>query len=321
MQYIVLDLEWNQASADSDEHNSRLPFEIIEIGAVKLDEKFKIIDKYQSIIRPQIYLKLQENVRNMLNYDERHLNEGRYFNVVASEFIKWCGKEYMFCTWGTEDLVQLQRNLKFNKIDFTNRPFKYYDLQMIFNNQYKDTGILSLEKVVGYFGIHAEKPFHSAINDAEYTAEIFMELNKDNLDDMFSVDYYCNPKSKDKEITFLHKTYCEYISSEYRSKAELMEDKDVRRLQCFLCNKRVSRKLKWFSSSNSIYYSIAKCKNHGYLLGKIKVKQNDDNMFFAVKTVSTVNMEAVKKVKKRQEEIRRKKRQKSIGKKVNNCES
>lgn len=39
MNYIVLDLEWNQAI--KQDHNSQLLFEIIEIGAVKLDDNFK----------------------------------------------------------------------------------------------------------------------------------------------------------------------------------------------------------------------------------------------------------------------------------------
>ena len=41
MNYVVLDLEWNQCCG-RDQENPRMPFEIIEIGAVKLDEKFNI---------------------------------------------------------------------------------------------------------------------------------------------------------------------------------------------------------------------------------------------------------------------------------------
>ena len=40
MNYIVLDLEWNQGRKDS-KNSKRLPFEVIEIGATKLDNNFK----------------------------------------------------------------------------------------------------------------------------------------------------------------------------------------------------------------------------------------------------------------------------------------
>ena len=39
MNYIVFDLEWNQNPDGRKHPDSRLPFEIIEIGAVKLNEK------------------------------------------------------------------------------------------------------------------------------------------------------------------------------------------------------------------------------------------------------------------------------------------
>ena len=42
MDYVVLDLEWNQASDSRDARNRLLTFEIIEIGAVKLTAGWKL---------------------------------------------------------------------------------------------------------------------------------------------------------------------------------------------------------------------------------------------------------------------------------------
>ena len=52
MNYIVFDLEWNQSPGGKRWSNSRLPFEIIEIGAVKLNEK-KEIAKAPSVFCPE----------------------------------------------------------------------------------------------------------------------------------------------------------------------------------------------------------------------------------------------------------------------------
>ena len=41
MNYIVLDLEWNQSSSGEEEVVKVLPFEIIEIGAIKLNSNKK----------------------------------------------------------------------------------------------------------------------------------------------------------------------------------------------------------------------------------------------------------------------------------------
>ena len=44
MNYIVFDLEWNQNPSGKKTRNDRLPFEIIEIGAVKVNSKKEITD-------------------------------------------------------------------------------------------------------------------------------------------------------------------------------------------------------------------------------------------------------------------------------------
>ena len=41
MNYIVFDLEWNQSPNGKERENPRLPFEIIEIGAVKLNSRLE----------------------------------------------------------------------------------------------------------------------------------------------------------------------------------------------------------------------------------------------------------------------------------------
>ena len=55
MNYIVFDLEWNQSPGGKRWSNSRLPFEIIEIGAIKLNEEKEIVDSFlSSLIKPQV---------------------------------------------------------------------------------------------------------------------------------------------------------------------------------------------------------------------------------------------------------------------------
>ena len=43
MDYIVVDFEWNQSAYGKGSTNKKLPFEIIEIGAVKLNEKRQFV--------------------------------------------------------------------------------------------------------------------------------------------------------------------------------------------------------------------------------------------------------------------------------------
>ena len=52
MNYIVLDLEWNQPLTEQDTITDPFPFdsEIIEIGAVKLDENFAAVEEFKATL-------------------------------------------------------------------------------------------------------------------------------------------------------------------------------------------------------------------------------------------------------------------------------
>ena len=94
--------------------NERIPFEIIEIGAVKLNSERQIIDQYQVLIQPRVYKKLHHRTREIIQMDMKLLEgEGIPFYRAVKEFLKWCGEDALFCSWGNSDLLELQRNMKY----------------------------------------------------------------------------------------------------------------------------------------------------------------------------------------------------------------
>lgn len=57
MKYVIFDLEWNQPAdyAATIQEPVYLTGEIVEIGAVKLDENFSPIDELRIFVKPQYY--------------------------------------------------------------------------------------------------------------------------------------------------------------------------------------------------------------------------------------------------------------------------
>lgn len=106
MNYIVFDLEWNQGIAGKRESShEEIPFEIIEIGAIKLDKRKNIIGQFQKIIKPSVYKKMPDIIEDMLHVDMKELRAGTPFPEAAEEFLAWCGEDFMFCSWGSLDLL------------------------------------------------------------------------------------------------------------------------------------------------------------------------------------------------------------------------
>lgn len=172
MNYIVFDLEWNQNPDGRRHPDSRLPFEIIEIGAVKLNEKREIVDTFQCLIKPKVYHWIHDSIHEVIHVDYHELEKGIPFPRAIRRFLEWCGEEYRFFTWGDQDVMELQRNMKYyNLLKLMPGPVHYYDVQKLFSIKFED-GISrrSLEYATDYLELPKKRDFHRALADASYTA-------------------------------------------------------------------------------------------------------------------------------------------------------
>ena len=100
MDYIVFDLEWNQCPNGKDKENKHLPFEIIEIGAVKLNENRETSQRFHRIIKPVVYEQMHFRTQEIIRIDKESLNQGVTFPSALRDFLEWCGPDACFCTWG-----------------------------------------------------------------------------------------------------------------------------------------------------------------------------------------------------------------------------
>ena len=161
MNYIVFDLEWNQNPAGKKTRNDKLPFEIIEIGAVKVNSKKEITDSFHRLIKPQVYNWIHDSIHEVIHVDYKDLMSGVPFEQAAREFLDWCGEDWYFFTWGNQDVMELQRNMKFYGIlDLLPGPVTYYDVQKLFSISYDDgTRRCALEHAIDELKIENPRDF------------------------------------------------------------------------------------------------------------------------------------------------------------------
>ena len=139
MNYIVFDLEWNQNPAGKKSRNDKLPFEIIEIGAVKVNSRKEITDSFHRLIKPQVYKWIHDSIHEVIHVDYKDLMKGVPFEQAVREFLDWCGEDWYFFTWGNQDVMELQRNMKFyGMLDQLPGPVTYYDVQKLYSISYDD---------------------------------------------------------------------------------------------------------------------------------------------------------------------------------------
>lgn len=150
MQYIVLDLEWNQPWPGSYSAKKVLPSpirgEIVQIGAVRMSCEGTVADEFQMLIRPAYYKKMNRKVASLTGIKDAILKEqGKPFPEAMQAFHDWCGEDSAFLTWGFDDIVILKENLTLYGMD-TAWVDKWYNAQLIFNAQ---TDGSSAQKALG----------------------------------------------------------------------------------------------------------------------------------------------------------------------------
>ena len=287
--YIVFDLEWNQSNK-TQKTIENLPFEIIEIGAVKCNENREIIDSFHELIKPQVYTTMHFMTAQIIHLDAKVLDDKDTFDVVIERFFNWCGEDPIFCTWGNLDLLELQRNMAHHKVKpLSDGPIAFLDIQKLFSLDYEDgKSRSSLETAIDYFNIEKKYDFHRADNDAIYTALIFKEISENALSH-FSLDIFHRPKDEASEVHAVFDTYSKYISREFSSRSLAMQDKEVQSTRCYICNRNAKRKIKWFTLNNKHYFCVAFCRNHGYLRAKARIKKTGDGNVYVVKTIRSID--------------------------------
>ena len=319
MDYIVFDLEWNQSNTGREPEIEDLPFEIIEIGAVKLNNEMKFISEFSQLIKPKVYQEMHYITRKLIHMQMEELQCGKPFPLVIDEFLEWCGKDSIFCTWGPLDLVELQRNMSFyNMQPLSNKPFQFLDVQKLFSLAYEDgKKRRNLEYAIDFLEIEKDIPFHRAFSDAYYTGKILERINEADVNkenailNNVSYDVYNLPKKKRDEIYTIFDNYAKYITREFNDKADILMDKTIMGTKCYLCRKNNKRVIKWFTPNGKHYYCVSCCEKHGYMKSKIRVRKSEKGKVYVVKTMKFISSEEVDMIVTKQEkakEIRRKKR-------------
>jgi inhibitor of KinA sporulation pathway (predicted exonuclease) len=302
LKYIVVDLEWNQCPTGREQREKDLPFEIIEIGAIKLDENRRIKGKFHRVIKPQVYQNIHQKTQNIIHIDERELEKGEAFETAVRAFFDWCGEDCRFCTWGSMDLVELQRNMEYFGVEGVfGKPFFYLDIQKLFSLEaYGHKEPHTLEYAVEYYRLKKQEDFHRALADARYTAKVFQKIHIDIIERYFSIDYYHPPQCEEDEVFVDYGTYVKLISREYKSKEAILRDQRIRALECIHCHKSLRRRINWFPNSmKKNYYCIGYCEEHGYIKGRLRIYKTKEGRYFAVKIISETTPLKAQELKER----------------------
>ncbi len=296
MYYITLDLEWNQAYAQKAlsvqrQLSLRLRGEVIQIGAVKLDKNMRVCGSFQVIVKPKYFKKLHRHVSTLTGITQAQMDVGMPLPEAAESFRRWCGEDFVFLTWGPDDIPMLKENFNAHGLSHSWLD-RTYDMQPMFNKQ-TDGDMKrqrSLEYAMDYFGIVQKLPAHDALNDAYFTALVAKQL-----DIAEGIKTYDQNRGEYLE-TSVHGD-ADAGEDGYVTINEMLEDSIVSLPPCPVCGGELTRCGQMLHSKGQRYTFHLKCSTDGDMLLTLKVQRNFNDTYRAKRTITHATEEQLEELK------------------------
>lgn len=243
MHYVILDMEW-----DSVYHKQHKRFvnQILQIGAVKLDEKFNIVDIFDVTVRSSVCKRVSKRFTELTGITKEMMLEGISLEIAVEQYNTWLGEDTVTITWSNSDLYTIAENEKYLLVDKKFKIDKYLDLQVFIQGELRLLGHdiksqISLGKAAELLGITTDNyDLHTAKDDSllcaallkkHYNEAAFDDLIKDTSDPQFYKRLYFKPY---------------YISRINDGRI----DKDTQVFYCEKCETKLKRLTKWKYHNN-----------------------------------------------------------------------
>lgn len=278
MNYIVLDMEWNQPWPGSPSSKKVLPVqirgEIIQIGAVRVTQDGCVADEFQLLVKPKYYRHLNRRVSKLTGIKETRLrDEGVAFPEAIEKFRAWCGENFVFMIWGFDDITILRENLQLFGLD-TAWTERWYNAQMIFNAQTDGSNAQkALKTAMEIFGIEATRPAHDALGDAYHTALICAKL--DLRKGMEEYDSALKNHENGFHGAELPGCICRKVFYDYADKRIALGAMSGEENICPICGARMLGS-RWFAQPGHRYMDLATCQEHGKFLIRVRLSEQPD---------------------------------------------
>lgn len=177
-QYVVVDLEMCKVPHEKRSKVYRWANETIQIGAVLLDEQYKVIDEFNMYVKPE-FGKLDWYITKLTGITLKDLIDAVTMREAITAFINWIPGDAMVVSWSDNDLKQVQNETIAKSIadERLDEIFStWIDCQKMFSEKLDEKRIFRLSEALIAADILPEGQEHDGLVDALNTAKLFAKM-------------------------------------------------------------------------------------------------------------------------------------------------
>ncbi len=274
MEYVIFDLEWDNVFYKKEK---RFINQILQIGAVRLDENFNIADSFTATVRSSLSKRVTGRFATLTGITTEKMLAGIPFSEAVARFNEFSKDAAVTMTWSDSDLYTIVENEKLLKDTGLSFNMNFYlDLQKLVQAKMREKGYdsknqVSLEFAAEFFGIDIKDfSMHTALDDSTvcgkllkicYNESVFKNLLRDTKDP----EFYRRLHFKAYPITDINDTAL---------------DKNEFCFSCPQCNDKLNRISKW-KYRNRWFSSPFRCpKCNDKYIGRVYAKMTFDGVVY-----------------------------------------
>lgn len=177
--YVVVDLEMCRTPKGTKKGSLFLKNELIQIGAVLLNENFEVIDNFTTYVSPQ-YSRINPFIQKLTGISQKDLSGAPKFADALKAFDKWVPADTQVVAWSENDANQIRgeaeyKNISVEHLDLDN----WIDCQKTFSEKMHTEKVYRLSEALSIADIYYDEDFHDALVDAKNTALLFAKMQRE----------------------------------------------------------------------------------------------------------------------------------------------
>ena len=180
--FVVMDMEMCNVPKENRTAEYWWKNEMIQIGAVLMDESYTIVDEFTTFVRPQ-YGMIDSFIEQLTGITQTDVENAPCAADALRDFTAWLPTDAVVVSWSENDPIQIERELYAKEIDLPELDSyldEWLDCQVIFGERMNSDRNYKLSEALNIAQIHFEDGEHDALVDARNTAMLFAKLETED---------------------------------------------------------------------------------------------------------------------------------------------
>lgn len=190
--YAVVDLEMCKVPFSKRRNKNVCAREVIQIGAVLLNEALEIVDKFSTYVAPQFGW-IDDEINRLTGIRNEDIINAPMFAEAFEEFLSWLPVDTKLVSWSNNDELQIRKELAYKEIEVVGIEDildSWIDCQKTFGQKLNSERCFRLSEALVAADIMYEDGAHDGLVDAYNTALLFVKMERET--ELILNPYYRN---------------------------------------------------------------------------------------------------------------------------------